>query len=138
MRPDYEPFGVFVVMKSGDSLIGEKENDRFHLPFSYGKKGETPQKCAKRLVGEYLSKEPKFIKSLPVVHIIPVSEVPFHVKSGWPKGAKTIPLYSFCHEMERLDTPSSYLYLIRTIGKTSLLESKIIGLAYNKEDEVLV
>lgn len=138
MRPDYELFGVFVVMKSGDSLIGEKENDRFHLPFSYGKKGETPQKCAKKVVGEYLSKEPKFIKSLPVVHRIPVSEVPFHVKSGWPKGAKTIPLYSFCYEMERPEASSSSLYLIRTIGKISLLESKIMDLAYNKEDEVLV
>lgn len=138
MRPDYEPFGVFVVMKSRDSLIGEKENDWFHLPFSYGKKGETPQKCAKRLVGEYLSEEPKFIKSLPVVHRIPVTEVPFHVKSGWPKGAKTIPIYSFCHEMERSEASSSSIYFIRTIGKTSLLESKIMDLVYNKEDEVLV
>ena len=138
MRPDYEPFGVFVVIKSGDSLIGEKENDRFHLPFSYGKKGETPQKCAKRIIGSITSEANFFIKSLPFVKRKAIDTIPEKIKKGWPEGCFTIPIYAFsCTLSTQLDSLSSN-YLLKK--KESLkngftgLESQVINTLseYNK------
>ena len=51
MTVNYEPFGVYVVVEVDDRIVVVNDNKSIHLPFDYGIRGDTPQKCAKRKDG---------------------------------------------------------------------------------------
>ena len=95
MAVNYEPFGVYVVIELDGRIVVVNENGVNHLPFSYGKRGETPQKCAKRIIETITSISPRFIKSLSFIERKAVDSISKEIKNGWPDGALTIPIYAF-------------------------------------------
>ena len=50
MTVNCEPFGVYVVVEIDDRIVVVNDNKSIHLPFDYGIRGDTPQKCAKRII----------------------------------------------------------------------------------------
>lgn len=132
MANNYETFGVYVVITFGDEIIVKKEGNSLVLPFSYGEKYETPQKCAKRVIEKIIFKVPKFIKSLPFAERKAIDSVPDYIREGWPKGASTFPNYAFLYS---LPTPpdgvsSPFSFMSKKDVQTALneMESRVINL----------
>lgn len=129
-KKEYEPYGVYVVIKSREGIIVEKKENTLSLPFTYGIKGETAQKCAKDLIESITTLSPRFIKALPYVKREEISSVPSSVKENWPKGAKTFPVYAFLFETEEKLLLSNHYCFIDPLENTlEKEESEILTLS---------
>lgn len=78
----YEPFYVTI------SYLDKNFSD-------YGKDHENPQNCAKRILFENTGIRKEYVTAVDGSQFISVDSVPESVKSEWPNGAKSIPLYIF-------------------------------------------
>ena len=93
----YESFGVYLVLLDEEYVFLPSSR----LPFSLGKKGEHPQKCALRMKRELTGDGEGRLVSLPYVGRMDKDLFPSSVTSLWAPGIKTIPVYAFKMEGER-------------------------------------
>lgn len=93
----YESFGVYLVLLDEEYVFLPSSR----LPFSLGKKGENPQKCALRMKRELMGDGEGRLVSLPYVGRMDKDLFPSSITSLWAPGIKTIPVYGFKMEGER-------------------------------------
>ena len=93
----YESFGVYLVLLDEEYVFLPSSR----LPFSLGKKGENPQKCALRMKRELTGDGEGRLVSLPYVGRMDKDLFPSSITSLWAPGIKTIPVYAFKMEGKR-------------------------------------
>jgi len=88
-----QPFNYFMIMKYEPFYVKVLIDDSVYGDF--GHDDERPQECAKRIIFEHTGKRPEFVQALSGQERIEVSSVSENIRSKWPCGAKTIPVYNF-------------------------------------------
>lgn len=89
----YYPYKVVVQVIKGSEVKSYED---------YGKKEDSYQmpRTAKRILQDQANIKVRFVKYVGQIESMPIEQVPDSIKTGWPKGLKTINIFHYSVECQ--------------------------------------